>query len=162
MRWRGEDTETRVGSLNDVRGMIPTFSRRPFAVLRGNRSEEAVNHSRDLIVRTKDDVPVGVVSKHYRLIQHVEVFDLAVEALKRAGVALTEVTCDLTLTRYAERMLLRLQLSDEYGLDPGDDNPMGLRLQCFNSVDGSTRFMAVLGWFRFVCSNGLIVGNVGF
>ncbi len=35
---------------------------------------------------------------------------------------------------------------------------MGLRLECFNSVDGSTRFRALMGWFRFVCSNGLIIG----
>ena len=29
----------------------------------------------------------------------------------------------------------------------------------FNSVDGSTRFRAVLGWLRFVCSNGMVVGS---
>lgn len=27
-----------------------------------------------------------------------------------------------------------------------------------NFVDGSTRFRALMGWFRFVCSNGLIIG----
>jgi Domain of unknown function (DUF932) len=35
---------------------------------------------------------------------------------------------------------------------------MGLRLSCFNSVDGSTKFMAVVGWLRFVCSNGMVIG----
>lgn len=35
---------------------------------------------------------------------------------------------------------------------------MALRLEFFNSVDGSTRFRALMGWFRFVCSNGLIIG----
>lgn len=29
----------------------------------------------------------------------------------------------------------------------------------FNSVDGSTRLTALLGWHRFACSNGLIVGK---
>jgi hypothetical protein len=33
-----------------------------------------------------------------------------------------------------------------------------MRLECFNSVDGSTKFQAFMGWYRFVCSNGLIVG----
>jgi hypothetical protein len=35
---------------------------------------------------------------------------------------------------------------------------MALRLECLNSVDGSTRFRALMGWFRFVCSNGLVIG----
>jgi hypothetical protein len=35
---------------------------------------------------------------------------------------------------------------------------MAMRLECLNSVDGSTRFRALMGWFRFVCSNGLVVG----
>jgi hypothetical protein len=118
-----------------------------------------VNLSRDVILRSDDEVPVGVVSKQYRLVQHSEVFDLALEALKQAKISLSEVAWQLTLTKYGERMALRVQLPHGYGLDLGDGNPMALQLQCFNSVDGSTRFMAVLGWFRFVCSNGLIVGT---
>ena len=39
---------------------------------------------------------------------------------------------------------------------------MALRLECFNSVDGSSRFRALMGWFRFVCSNGLIIGVTRF
>lgn len=35
---------------------------------------------------------------------------------------------------------------------------MTVRLECLNSVDGSTRFRAVMGWFRLVCSNGLTIG----
>jgi len=56
-------------------------------------------------------------------------------------------------------MALGIRLPDKYGLDLDDGNPMSLQLLCFNSVDGSTRFMVVLGWFRFVCANGLIVGT---
>ena len=33
-----------------------------------------------------------------------------------------------------------------------------MRLECFNSVEGSTRFRVLMGWFRFVCSNGLVIG----
>lgn len=51
------------------------------------------------------------------------------------------MTCELTLTTYGERMALRIELPSQYGLDVGDEEPMALRFQCFNSVDGSTRFM---------------------
>jgi len=56
-------------------------------------------------------------------------------------------------------MELSLILPEKHGFDPGDGHQMGLSLQCFNSVDGSSRLCAVLRWFRFVCSNGLILGT---
>ena len=36
---------------------------------------------------------------------------------------------------------------------------MALTFECFNSVDGTVPLFAVVGWFRFVCSNGLVVGT---
>ena len=53
---------------------------------------------------------------------------------------------------------MSLYLPNEFSFTPTDGHPMALRIECFNSVDGSTRFRALMGWFRFVCSNGLIVG----
>jgi hypothetical protein len=32
-----------------------------------------------------------------------------------------------------------------------------LRLECFNSVDGSSRLIVLFGWLRLVCSNGLVI-----
>ena len=55
-------------------------------------------------------------------------------------------------------MELILRFPETYSFDPGDGNPMALQLVCLNSVEGSTRFRALMGWFRFVCSNGLVVG----
>jgi hypothetical protein len=103
-------------------------------------------------------MPIGVVSKEYRLVQHTEVLARTVRALNAAKIPVDAVSCELAHTTYGERMALRLQLPRQYDFDPGDGEPMGLRLECFNSVDGSTRFMAVFGWLRFVCSNGLIIG----
>ena len=36
---------------------------------------------------------------------------------------------------------------------------MRFRIEVFNSVEGSYRLVAVVGWLRFVCSNGLILGK---
>jgi hypothetical protein len=69
-----------------------------------------------------------------------------------------DVKAELKITEYGERMTLSLYFPEKYSFDPGDGNPMALRLECLNSVDGSTRFRALMGWFRFVCSNGLIIG----
>lgn len=52
-------------------------------------------------------------------------------------------------------MALAFVLPSVYTFDPGDGFPMEARVECLNSVDGSTRFRAKMGWFRLVCSNGL-------
>jgi Domain of unknown function (DUF932) len=36
---------------------------------------------------------------------------------------------------------------------------LDLRLECFNSVDGSSRLLILFGWYRLVCSNGLVIGE---
>lgn len=108
--------------------------------------------------RERDFIPVGVVSKDYALVNHVAVVETAAKALEDFQVAAADVKAELTITEYGERMALSLYLPEKYTFDPGDGNKMAMRLECFNSVDGSTRFRALMGWFRFVCSNGLVVG----
>jgi len=103
-------------------------------------------------------IPVGVVSKDYALVQHTAVLDVASKALEKSKIDPSEVKADLTLTEYGERMALSLYLPDRFSFDPGDGHLMAMRLECFNSVDASTRFRALMGWFRFVCSNGLVIG----
>jgi hypothetical protein len=39
------------------------------------------------------------------------------------------------------------------------NDEMRFRIEIFNSVEGSCRLMAVAGWLRFVCANGLILGT---
>ncbi len=87
-----------------------------------------------------------------------DVLDVARQALEATEIPLSEVKAELKITEYGERMALSLYLPKKYAFDPGDGHPMALRLECINSVDGSTRFRALMGWFRFVCSNGLIIG----
>jgi len=40
---------------------------------------------------------------------------------------------------------------------PKDGHRLKLRLEAFNSVDGSSRLSVLLSWFRLVCSNGLTI-----
>lgn len=158
--WRGDDVDEWSSPVGEVAARLPTFRRQPLAFTMPDGIKTTVNWSRDLILRNggEEEIPVGVVSKQYRLVQHTTVLNLALKALEVAKIPLDGVSCDLTLTALGERVAMRFRLPEEHAFDPGDGHRMGLRLECFNSVDGSTRFMAVLGWLRFVCSNGLIIG----
>lgn len=142
---------------------LPEFERRSFALTQPEHQSSRMNEWLDMIVRKpcgEDQafVPVGVVSKDYTLVQHTSIFDQAVTALEQQRIPMDEAECRLTLTQYGERMSLRIRFPSSFEIEFGDGHPMTLRLECFNSVDGSTRFHAHVGWFRLVCSNGLVIG----
>jgi hypothetical protein len=56
-------------------------------------------------------------------------------------------------------MALSFILPDRFVFDPGDNQKVALQLVCMNSVDGSFRLTVMMGWYRFVCTNGLMVGT---
>jgi hypothetical protein len=162
-RWLSSPVSTAVGHLPYIYQSVPEFERRAFGLTDSDGEKTRIHERLDLIVRKPfgDDqhfVPLGAVSKNYILIPHKDVLDIACEALQGVEIDPWEVQVELTLTEYGERMHLSIYLPPEYYFDPGDGNLMAMRLECLNSVDGSTRFQAFMGWYRFICSNGLIIG----
>lgn len=162
-KWFNSPVTIHKGTLADIHKLIPDFERRPFSLPLAGGETLRMNERLDTIVRgpfgeDKTVIPVGVVSKDYALVPHTTVLDEASKALDVAKIATSAVKAELKITEYGERMALSLYLPDKYCFDPGDGHPMALRLECLNSVDGSTRFRALMGWFRFVCSNGLVIG----
>jgi hypothetical protein len=113
------------------------------------------------IPRTKFEqaIPVGTVSNTYTLAQHDEVAGKCLAGMKEAGIGTDELRCELGLTELGEWMNLRIYFPDRYSHTPQDGKQLALRLECFNSVDGSSRLVILLGWLRFVCSNGLVIGE---
>ncbi len=150
-------------TMAEIQAFIPEFERRPGLAMSG---ADNVNNRLHTIIRKpfqKDGfIPIGVVSKDYALVQHSKVFEIAKKAIEDSGVDTCAVRSELRITEYGERMHLSCFLPDKYSFDPGDGNKMALRLELFNSVEGSTRFRVHMGWFRFVCSNGLIIGVTKF
>jgi hypothetical protein len=147
--------------LENVRTFVPDFERRAFAITQPSNEYSRLNERLDTIVRKpfgadQNFIPVGVVSKGYALVQHLDVLDVVVTAFNKVKIDPKDVDAELKITEYGERMELSLYLPKKYFFDPGDKKPLALRLECFNSVDGSTRFRALMGWFHFVCSNAFL------
>lgn len=162
-KWFNSPVKLHRGMLNDIRRHIPSFERRGFGLTQADSQSTRLNQRLDTIVRMPFDgdttfVPVGVVSKGYTLVQHEAIIETAADALRMADIDLGKVIAEVRITEYVERMGLSLYLPEQFDFDPGDGEPMALRVECLNSVDGSTRFRALMGWFRFVCSNGLVIG----
>lgn len=154
------------GNIRNIAFLVPTFERWPFAVADFRTTSERPspgNKYFDVIVRRpfqdSAPVPVGIVSKKYVLVQHTQIVDALANACARLTNVPDTLPWELTITEYGSRMALRVIFPPRYEFDPGDGHPLALRLECVNSVDGSTRFQIHFGWFRFVCSNGLVLGK---
>ena len=173
-KWLSSPVTAYRGTLDQIKQLIPKFERRTFGpeLLPSEKFGDdnlfldplpaGFNRNFDVIVRMpmhKDDVevPVGIVSKQYSLIQHNSIFEEAFKAVGIARIEQEKIQAELDITEYGERMRLGLIFPEQYNMQVRDD-VMGLRLECFNSVEGSMKFMSVIGWLRFVCSNGLIIG----
>lgn len=165
-RWLGDEVDEFSGAIQEIADLLPTFRRQPLAIPSPDGSRSVVNWDRHLIVRaprsaSDDEQPIALVSPRYRLVQHAVVLAHAVRALEAENIRPEGLACHLLMTTRGERMALKIRLPDSYTLDPGDGHPMALRLELFNSVDGSMRFTAAVGWLRVVCSNGLVVSITG-
>ncbi|HEY6154641.1 MAG TPA: DUF932 domain-containing protein [Candidatus Udaeobacter sp.] len=163
-KWLGVPVTEFTGDIAQIARKIPRFSRVPFA-LNSDGSPCKENPYLDMIIQEPTNgpatrVPIGVVSKSYTLLQHRSVFERAVNAIRAAKVDVDKIRVDLTLTDHGERMALQFLFPDEFSTTPRDGRKLSLRLYCINSVDGSHVFDASLGWFRLVCSNGLIIGTI--
>lgn len=162
-KWFNSPVNIHVGTLSDVIQYIPDFDRQDFVLENKPDQLSHVNPRLDVIVRKpfrKDNtfIPIGIVSKEYVLVRHAEVVETARQVIEQFGIDPGCLKADLTITEYGERMALSLYLPPKYAFDPGDGNQLVMRLELFNSVEGSTRFRAMMGWFRLVCSNGLVIG----
>jgi hypothetical protein len=151
--WCGEDVQTIDTTLEEVPAHLPVFDRSPLGA----------NRFRDLITRRAtgdgEALQIDTVSKKYVLVQHADPIRAVSAQIRNAGINPAHVPARLLISEYGARMALRATLPKRYDFMADDGHSMGLTFECFNSVDGSVPLFAAVGWFRFVCSNGLVVGT---
>ena len=159
--------ETVHGKIDDISLQLPHFGRQPFAMTSLNGEEVGVNRFMDMVYRMafrqgEKAIPIGVVSKNYRLVDHQQVLNTVEQALIANQIAVDQVQVTASWTVHGERAHFSFLFPDEPRFvheAHGKDDQMRFRVEVFNSVDGSSRFVIVAGWLRFVCSNGLVIGS---
>jgi hypothetical protein len=104
-------------------------------------------------------MPVAVVSRSYSLAPHRQVAALCREGLIEAGIKPEDLRYQVGLSELGEWMNFRIYFADTYCFIDNYGQRLDLRLECFNSVDGSSRLVILFGWLRFVCANGLVIGE---
>jgi hypothetical protein len=159
-RWRAREVTFYRGAWTKLRAMIPEFELAPFRSAPGCPENPFLRSVvRKPVTSTENPIPIATVSPAYTLAPHRRVADLCIEGLQCCGIALESMTVELGLSTLSEWMNLRIQLPDEFAVVDRLGAKTALRLECLNSVDGSSRLCIFFGWIRFVCSNGLIIGD---
>jgi hypothetical protein len=155
LTWLSQTVYKHNASLPIILSDLPTFKLESFG--------EGENSNEDLfqVVRQPFSgdtrcIPVGVVSKKYKLIQHTKVVEWLSEAFKMVGWHPQDAQARLYISRYGERVHLSISHQDA-DFDPGDGYPLRLTVNCQNSVERSCAFELSLIWLRLICNNGLFV-----
>lgn len=160
LRWRARDVNFIRGPWSKLRATIPEYELGAFSVgVDGPTNPYLRSVIRLPVNPTEHPIPIATVSPTYALAPHNAVADMCIEGLHACGVEVKSLKFELGLSALGEWMNLRILLPDEYSLTDTHGHKTGLRLECFNSVDGSSRLVILFGWIRFICSNGLIIGE---
>jgi hypothetical protein len=158
--WRSRKVQYYTGDWTSIQTVLPAFELRPFSA----GPDEPANSFQRTVIRkplsaAERPIPVGIVSHTYSLAPHREVASLCRNGLVDAGIEPSDLRYEVGLSELGEWMNFRIYLPDSYNFVDAGGHPLGLRLECFNSVDGSSRLVILFGWLRFVCANGLIIGE---
>jgi hypothetical protein len=155
------------GTFEDVLNALPHFGRQPFAMASPNGNEVGINPFLDVVYKVptragQQTIPVGIVSKNYRLVDH----DVLLRSIQKALVdneldsSQFQVRADWTVHGERAHFSILYPNIDLFRMTFGSpDDEMRFRIELFNSVEGSCRLLGIAGWLRFVCSNGLILGT---
>ena len=99
----------------------------------------------------------SIVSNKYKVLSHDEALEPVLETLEKGNHG--TFTVDTDLEKEGARMFTTITLSD-YEVPVGSpDDIVYPQIIVKNSYDLSFRYSVEIGAFRFVCSNGLIIGR---
>lgn len=112
--------------------------------------------NRFAVVRMDTKEPIGVVSKRYGLIKHKD----AVDSMRKAllGIFYEE---NINMTENGAQMFATFKLSQER-VEVRRGDFVAIQFIVKNSYDGESSFQIMLGAFRLVCTNGMVIGRQFF
>ena len=159
-KWRARELRYVRGTWARVMAELPEFDLVPFRVGEGEPENPFLRTVlRRPMTALERPIPVGTVSPNYGMASHRVVAEKCLRGIVQAGVPAERLGFEVGLSELGEWMNLRIYFPGQFNGSFDDGHAMGLRLECFNSVEGSSRLMLLLGWLRFVCGNGMVIGE---
>lgn len=158
--WRSRAVQYFSADWPSIWAILPEFELVSFAAGEGEPKNPYLQTvMRKPLTATERPMPVGVVSHSYSLAQHRDVAALCRQVLVDEGIDPSGLHYEVGLSELGEWMNFRIYFPKEYCFEEASGLKLDLRLECFNSVDGSSRLVILFGWYRLICSNGLVIGK---
>ncbi len=157
-KWRSRKVRYFSGDWNAIQTILPEFDLVPFAA----GQNEPANPFLQTVMRrplspTERAMPVGVVSNSYSLAPHKQIANQCRKVLIDSGIKPNELRYEVGLSELGEWMNFRIHLPERFAYIRTWGDKLDLKLECFNSVDGSSRLVILFGWNRLICKNGLVI-----
>jgi len=135
--------------------VFPEITEQP--VMWGYNRELHQAHKHKAIVDANTGKLFSIVSKDYRLIRHEQAIDQIEEAIfKTPDLGEYEVTTEFYNDGGRMR---RTYVFSEISVKINKKDEVNPEIQLFNSYDTTWPFIVLLGAFRLVCENGLVIGK---
>jgi hypothetical protein len=156
-RWHSRPVTYWAGRWHQLCELLPRFALDDFRVAEKAPANPYLKAVVRLPRKDSAPMPVGIVSHTYRLVQHADVANKCLDAIRRMRIEPTTLRCELGLTKLGEWMTLRVFFPPQFGYTARDQHRLDLCLECFNSVEGSSRLVVLFSWVRFICKNGMAI-----
>ena len=117
-----------------------------------------VSHDHQAIVREDTGKVLGVHSAKYKLVRNEDVFPHISDALDRTDIDLRDMTV-FDQVDFSGARTIRTYNFPHHSIDIGGGDKVCLQVKATNSYDGSNAFGFLFGGYRFICSNGMVVGT---
>ena len=98
---------------------------------------------------------VNTCSKQYHLVPNREIIEPLVESLEGYNI-------DFNVTNSKDSRFSLDVLLHDIQVTVGKKDPIIAKLRMYNSYDGRLKFQFHMGFFRLICSNGMVVPLEGF
>jgi hypothetical protein len=110
------------------------------------------------VVRTDTNDVLAVHKSNYKLLKNKDLFPVFEEAMKQSDIDMRGMMVS-DQTSHGGARVLRTYRFPKHRVDVGREDNLDLQVILRNSYDGSWAFGFMMGAFRMVCSNGMIIGD---
>ena len=153
LKWEGREAFVHTKPVNKLLNWIPHFKRYQWHLHNGG-----ANKYLDVIVRQalrtdgeyikdRQDIPVCAATKRYRLVQHQDVFNALVDALKLLVPDIQSHKATLKIKEYGESMWVNFTLAG-YQLNEADRYPLVLEVSGLNTIVAGKALDVRLSWYE--------------
>ena len=137
-------------SLNEA--LVPVIEKDAIYI---QDDKEVVNNGFKFIVREDTGAVLSCMTDEYKLIQNNDIYETASDVMNGMDAELTEVESFSNGAKTQFKWTLK-----GTKVDLGDGDVVSPEITLKNSYNGQWGLHILAGAFRFICSNGLVIGTV--